>query len=334
MMQAHVSNKKKEEVILIANLLKKYSIIGIVNLSNLPAAQLRKMRAQLKESVLVRVTKKRLVKLAFNSIKGSKNLDELEKYLNNIIPGLIFTNQDPFKLSKILKRSKTSAPAKPGQIAPNDITVPAGPTEFPPGPIIGELGQIGILAGVENGKVAVKKDTTVVKTGDVISAKMAEVLGKLGYQPMEIGLNLVAVYDNGLIFTKSILDVDEKAYIQLLKQSHADSLALALSIGYVNKDTINLLLAKANAEANSLSDKANLLTSNAAAEKITEAETEALAVKDQVPEAVAEEIKEEKPAKTREDIKKLNMQKAQYTEEESKKAQDFINALKDKAVKK
>jgi large subunit ribosomal protein L10 len=42
-------------------------------------------------------------------------------------------------LYKILQKSKSSAPAKAGQTAPNDIYVKAGKTSFAPGPIIGEL---------------------------------------------------------------------------------------------------------------------------------------------------------------------------------------------------
>ncbi|MBI2112759.1 50S ribosomal protein L10, partial [Candidatus Woesearchaeota archaeon] len=37
----------------------------------------------------------------------------------------------------MLEKNKSNAPAKPGQVAPKDITVKAGATSFAPGPIIG-----------------------------------------------------------------------------------------------------------------------------------------------------------------------------------------------------
>ena len=43
-----------------------------------------------------------------------------------------------------LEKSKSNAPAKPGQTAPSDLVLPAGETPFTPGPMIGELGQLGI----------------------------------------------------------------------------------------------------------------------------------------------------------------------------------------------
>ena len=46
--------------------------------------------------------------------------------------------------------------------------IPAGPTPFAPGPIIGELGMLKIKAGIEAGKVVIKEDAHVAKKGDVI----------------------------------------------------------------------------------------------------------------------------------------------------------------------
>jgi len=66
------------------------------------------------------------------------------------MPALLFTKENPFKLYNKLQKSKSSAPAKAGQTAPSEIVVPKGPTPFAPGPIIGELGALGIKTAVEN----------------------------------------------------------------------------------------------------------------------------------------------------------------------------------------
>ena len=79
-----------------------------------------------------------------------------------------------------------------------------------PTSIIGELGAIGIKAGIEGGKVAIKEDAVVVKDGEVINANVAAILTRLGIEPMEIGLDLVAAYEKGSIFDKKILGVDEQ----------------------------------------------------------------------------------------------------------------------------
>src|SRR3990170_5266025 len=120
---AKVPDYKKKLVQDMISLMRRYNIIGVVNMSNLPAPQLQSMRSELRGKIELFMTKKRLMKIAIGKIKDEKkNIEELVKYFEGM-PALIFTNENPFKLSKILQKSKTSAPAKPGQIAPNDIII-------------------------------------------------------------------------------------------------------------------------------------------------------------------------------------------------------------------
>src|SRR3989344_3830262 len=160
------SEKKKKEVEKIKQLMLKYRVISVGDIRSLPSKQFQNIRSKLKDKVVIIVTKKRLIEKAIESFK-EKDLKSLHKYLEDSMPVLLFTNEDPFKLYKLLKKSKSRVAAKPGQIAPNDLIVNAGPTNFAPGPIIGELGQVGILTSVEAGKIAIKKDTVLVKEGNV-----------------------------------------------------------------------------------------------------------------------------------------------------------------------
>lgn len=250
--QAHVAPYKKEIVSKLANLISEYPIIGVVNMENLPAPQLQAMRAQLRGSFFITMTKRRLIKIAFEQTKQSKKgIEKLEQYLVGE-PALIFTKENPFKLSKTLQKSKSPAPAKAGQTAPRDIIVNKGATSFAPGPIIGELAMAGIKAGVEAGKVAIKEDAVVVKGGEKIKPKVAEILTRLGIQPMEVGLDLVAVYESGLIYGKDILSVDEKEYKDMLTKASRWAFNLANYVSYPTKETIRLLVGKAYNDAKAL----------------------------------------------------------------------------------
>src|SRR3989338_1126158 len=242
---AHVSDFKKKTVDDIVKLSKEYPIIGIVNMENLPAPQLQSMRAKLRGSYYITMTKKRLIKIAFEQGKeNKKGIDALEQYLGGE-PALIFTKENPFKLSKTLQKSKSPAPAKPGQTAPRDITVNKGATSFAPGPIIGELALAGIKAGVEGGKVAIKEDSVVVKAGEKIKPKVAEILTRLGVQPMEVGLDLVAVFENGIIYGRDVLSIDDKEYMSRLGNAARWAFNLANYAAYPTKETIRLLVGKA-----------------------------------------------------------------------------------------
>src|SRR3989344_3224525 len=147
--KAHITEKKRNEVEDIKKLIMEYNVIGIVNLANLPAFIYMKILHSLRGKIKLKYTKKRFMKIAFDETQD-KNLQVLKEKLVGI-PALIFTNEEPFKLAQILKKSKNNAPAKIGDIAPIDIIIPAGSTDFPPGPIIGELGALGIKTQVMNG---------------------------------------------------------------------------------------------------------------------------------------------------------------------------------------
>lgn len=256
--QAHVAEYKKEIVSNLANLMNEYPIIAVVNMENLPAPQLQTMRAQLRSGFKITMTKRRLIKLAIEQTKANKKgVEKLEAHLGGM-PALIFTKENPFKLSKTLQKSKSPAPAKAGQTAPRDIVVNRGATSFAPGPIIGELAMAGIKSGVEGGKVAIKEDSVVVKAGEKIKPKVAEILTRLGIQPMEVGLDLVAVYENGLIYTRDVLSVDEKEYKNRLTNASRWAFNLAIEIAYPTKQTIRLLIGKAYNDAKTIGIAQNI----------------------------------------------------------------------------
>jgi large subunit ribosomal protein L10 len=277
-----IARAKVETVKQFEAFVKEYPIVGIVNMENLPAKQLQNMRQQLRGTVHIIMTKKRLIRIILNNSKGTKaDIERLETHIRGM-PAMLFTKENPFKLYKKLQENKSTAPAKAGQTAPRDIVVPAGPTPFAPGPIIGELGQLRIKSGIEDGKVAIKEAATVVKAGEEIKPKVASILTRLGIEPMEIGLDLVAVYEDGSIYTRDVLSVDEKQYMDNLAAAAGDALSLALGIGYVSPDTVTLLVQKAYRDARSLGRAQDILADDLVGELLAKAELQMLGLKSQI----------------------------------------------------
>ncbi|MBW2982189.1 50S ribosomal protein L10 [Candidatus Woesearchaeota archaeon] len=321
----HVSGYKKKVVEDFVKLIKEYPIIGAVNMENLPAPQLQTMRGQLRDKVVMRMTKRRLIKIAIEQAKAEKKgIEELEKHLKGM-PALLFSKENPFKLYKTLKKSKSSAPAKAGQTAPKDIVVPAGPTSFAPGPVIGELGAMGIKTSVEGGKIAIQADTVVVKEGEEIKANVAGMLTRLGIEPMEIGLDLVAVYEDGTIYTRDILDIDEEEFLARLQNAYRWSFNLAVEAGYFTKETIELLVPKAFNEAKALALEANIMADVVAEELIAKAEAQGKSLKEEIKyeekvgKAEEEKKPEEKAAEAPKEEKKEEPKKEEPKQEEEKK---------------
>jgi large subunit ribosomal protein L10 len=280
-----VSEKNRNSLKSLSEQLEEYPIIGIVDMHKLPARQLFQIKEQLKGKAVIKVIKKRVIKLA---LEGSKKpgLSQLAGKIQSQ-PAILFSRGNPFELANAIAKSKSKAAAKPGDIAPKDIIVQAGPTTLPPGPAIGELQKAKIQAGVEGDKIVVKKDAVVAKKGDVITPELAALLPKLGIEPMEIELNLVAVWDEGTVFGKDILFIPQEHYISQLQQAYSYSFNLAVSIGYMTKDTAPVIIGKAHREAVALALAANIITHETAGMILAKATAQANALKALVKDAPA-----------------------------------------------
>lgn len=276
--KAKAALQKKKAVDAIGKLFNSFKVVAVVNLESLPSAQLQRLRVSLGSEMQIVMSKKSVFKLAVSSVMGKlKGVDKIVDSLSGM-PALIFTNQSPFRLANTINKSKSKAPAKPGQTAPYDIVIPAGPTSFAPGPIISELASVGIKAGVEAGKIAVKVPCTIVREGEKIKPKVAEVLAKFNIQPMEIGLNLVAAYEDGIIYDRKVLSVDPATYVSELVSAAAESRAVALHIGFPAAETIALLLAKSAREARHVAKEFGIMVPEIAEELVGRASLEAAAI--------------------------------------------------------
>ncbi|MEM3526338.1 MAG: 50S ribosomal protein L10 [Candidatus Jordarchaeaceae archaeon] len=238
--------KRKEE---LKSLLEKYNVVGLTKMQGIGARQLQNLRKKLKDIALIRMDKNTLIIRSLMEVKDKKkNIDKLADYVKGSL-ALILTDMDPFKLSVILAKNKTRTSAKPDTISPVEIVVPAGNTGFPPGPIISELGEVGLPTRVESGTIWITRDTVVARPGDLITKKLALVLKRIGIEPIEIGLSLYAAYDNGVILTEDILSVDPGKYLKMIQEAHTKALNLALNAEIPTPETIPMLLSKAYAEA-------------------------------------------------------------------------------------
>jgi len=269
-----VAEWKKREVKELKKLLKQYKVFGIVNIDNIPARQMQQMRRNFRDKLLIRVTRNTLIRRALGK-------SEIAEYIKNNT-GFIFTDMDSFKLCKLLDKGKTPAPARGGEIAPRDIIVPKGDTGLPPGPMIGELQRVGIPAQVEKGKIHVKKDTVVVKKDEVISKEVADVLTKLGIHPMEVGLNLIATYEDNRVFLADVLRVDEEKVKNDIVKAYSEAMNLALYAGVPNKETINILIGKAYREGISLALELNVINKETVGMILSKAYKDALIISSKI----------------------------------------------------
>lgn len=240
--QAHVAKWKKDELAEIVTLLKESDVIGLANVDAIPSAQMHAMRKALRDDATIKISKNTLLTLALKQVSGGKS--GLEGLTSNIggSTAIIATKMKPHRLYRRLEASKTKAPLKAGQKAIEDITVPKGETQFKPGPIVGDLQKAGIPAAIDAGKVVIKQNKVVLKAGEAASQDLATMLTRLEIFPMTVGMDLKAVYEDGTIYTREMLSVDETARLQ---QAHRQALNLAVFAAYPTKTSLPFLLSKA-----------------------------------------------------------------------------------------
>ena len=269
----HIPTWKIDEVKEIKDLTNSHNVVGVVGIRGITAKQLQSMRANLSGGAKIKMCRNNLIKIAFDGT-GAEKLSEFVE--DQTV--LMFTNLNPFKLYKMLEGTKTPAPIKPGDVVPKDILIEKGPTSFKPGPIVGELQQAGIPAGIVGGKVVIKDTKTVIKEGEIISKKLAEMLSRLDIYPMEIGLDLRSVYEDGMIYRRDILAVDEDKYLSDITTAAQNALNLAIKVAYPTESTINMLVQIAWFNARNLAMNSTIFEHDVIEDIIARAHVQALCI--------------------------------------------------------
>lgn len=252
-MKREVKPEKIKAVEDLARLIEKYPIVALINLHKLPTKALQKIKRELHGKAVIKVSKKSILLFALE--KTSKK--NLKDYLG-VQTCLLLTEIDPFKLSVFLKKSKSTAPAKPGDVAISNIEIKAGSTELPPGPAITTLTKVGIPAKVEGGNISIMKNKTVCKAGEKISPDLAAALNLLKLEPMEISLELMAAFENNVIFKKDDLTFNVEKFLSDIAMAYQQALNLSMNSGYVTKETAELMIMKAVRNARSLASQTKL----------------------------------------------------------------------------
>jgi large subunit ribosomal protein L10 len=253
--ETHVSEQKKRRVKELAELMKKKSVM-VVSVKGLRSAQFQDIKKKVRATMNIQVAKKSTIDFALDH-SGIKELHGLVPYVTEST-AILFSNDDAFEIAGVLADQKSPKKAKAGQISPEDLVVKAGPTELIPGPDISALSAVGLKPKVEGGKIAVMMDHVLCKSGEVISEQKAAILSKLGIVPFKIGLEPIAAYMDGIVYTG--IKIDKPAMIAELESAYARALPFAVEVAYVTDGTIDFIIGKAAMQEKAL---ASLITDEA-----------------------------------------------------------------------
>ena len=282
MIQPKVASWKRGRVDELAAILTSDGVLGVVDIGGVPAKNMLSMRDDLRSSLSITMAKKTLMRLAWE--QTGRPMEELESLLEGAVqPAIVHSNSmNAFQLYSELEKTKQGRAAKEGEVSPMDIVVEAGPTEFGPGPIVGEFNAVGIPAKIDKGKVAIQKTTTVVNKGEPISADLGIMLSKLDINPIEIGIILTGAIEDGFLFEVDSLDLDTDGLRSDIITATSGAFNLACNIRWFSSQTMPTLLAKASGEATSVAVEAGITNDVTIPLFITRANARALALAGQL----------------------------------------------------
>ncbi len=244
----------------LQTLAKSYNVIALSKMTKVRSAQLMAVRKKFRNEIKIITIKNKVAQRSFEKIFNDvKGLEFLNKELEGQC-ALMFTNINPFKLNLTFDKNKIFLAAKGGDIAPNDLVIPAGNTGINPGPVLSEFKESKVPTKIDQGTIWVSKDTVVAKTGDSISQKLAALLSKLDIKPIEAGIAVNYAIAEGLEFKEKDLKIILQDYIQEIVKSYQEALTLSVEAVYFNKESLPLILLKAKQHAISLATESGYLS--------------------------------------------------------------------------
>jgi len=274
MTMSQISAEKMALVESTAKLLGEYKLIGAADLTKVGSGMLQDLRKQLRGQVTIKGIKNTLMRISMEKV----GLEGTEDFLANIKGQniYIFSNGNPFTLAMTLHKNKVRVIAKPGDTALEDIVVSAGNTGLSPGPIISKFGGLSIRTRIEAGNIWVVSDTEVAKAGDEISEDLADLLVRLGVRAAEMGLEIKAVYEDGVVIPKEDLILDLDVYSGRLAKARSEAYQVAINAAYVTPVTIMPLIAMAAQNVRKLALESAWVTPETVGELVSKANVHAV----------------------------------------------------------
>lgn len=261
----------------LAGRLKDAKTLGMADVGRIPSKQIQVIRRELRGKAELFKVKKSLLKLALEKAGLEEMLDHVSRS-----PIVIIGEEDAFSLFRDLKNLKSASQAKPGMVADEDIVVRKGGTGLPPGQAIGDLQMAGIPAKIEKGQIGIIKDHVVTKAGEEVTPKVAKALATLDMKPFELGLEVTAILEGGLIFKKDVLDVDLDTVTSQMGRASSDAFSLAYATGYPVREVLELRLREAGGEGLSLALGVDWISEETIKEILARASAHALSLNNRV----------------------------------------------------
>lgn len=244
MSKGDIQQRKTEYFERFGRLLDEFPKILIVNADNVGSTQMHQIRMSIRKDSVVLMGKNTMIrKIIRGHCSSNPSLETLLPHVYGNI-GFVFTKGDLKEVRDKVMSNRVAAPAKAGAIAPCNVRVPGGNTGM--GPEKTSFFQaLGIATKIQKGTVEIINDVDLIKAGQKVGPSEAALLNMLKISPFTYGLTLKQIYDGGICFEPSILDITEDHVGKCMREGISTIAAISLQIDFATAASIPHAIANA-----------------------------------------------------------------------------------------
>jgi len=253
-MSVELTKKQKKEVYTknLVELLKQYNKILLVNIDNVGAFSIQKIRQKLRSKATLLFGKNTLIRKTIRDYvekceeagnKDSARIEALLPFIKGNV-GMVFTNDELNGIKEVVESFKQKAPAKVGQVAPEDVFVEPGPTGMEPTQT-SFLQALNIASKIVKGQVEISNRVHLVKQGDKVGPSEASLMDKLNILPFSYRAEVKTVFDSGYVYPASLLSLGTNDVLQTLSKGLQRIATISLHIGHPTLASVPHLIARA-----------------------------------------------------------------------------------------
>ena len=158
------------------------------------------------------------------------NIDKIVNQLKGNV-NIILSNGDLGDVKAILDDEVRQTPAKPGMMAPDDVTIYPGPTGLDPQKT-SFFQTLQIQTKIVKTQIEIVAEKKVITVGDKISETQAALLDKLKIYPFTYKMEVKKVLQDGSLFDAAVLDLSTDAILAKFKSAVKVQASLSMGINY------------------------------------------------------------------------------------------------------
>ena len=225
----------------LVNLFLTHPKVIVVGADHVTSNQFHGVRTALRGKAIVCMGKNTMMRRVLRkNMEKFPQVEAILPYLEGNV-GLIFTKEDPVDIRTIMTEKRVEAPARAGSIAPVDVFIPPMNTGLEPTQT-SFFQAVGIPTKIARGAIEIISEVHLVKKGDKVTASQAALLQKLNIMPFAYALELLSVFDAGVVYGAEVLDLDDDVLGQHFQEAANAIAGLSLAIHHPTVASVPHLL--------------------------------------------------------------------------------------------